>query len=113
MGSGICKEQERERRLRKKRGEEQQSNIREGKWMPGEMLRRRIGKAKTTAENGEWERESELSKARERRQNLNYSADSHNTRTWPSQLTANSGEISFFYLSPQGTFTALRDKPAY
>jgi len=59
------------------------------------------------------ENESEPSKEREKRrevgdrENLNYSADSHNTRTQPSQLIRNSGDLSFFHSTPMGNLHSI------
>lgn len=68
--------------------------------LPGEMLRGKIWGEQINSENRVQERERERRKVGDR-ENPNYSADSHNTRTWPSQLTANSGEeISLFHREP-------------
>lgn len=91
-----------------------------GKWMPGEMLRGKIRRAAKQQQKIQRERRERVGAecgGRTEvgdRENLNYSADSHNTRTWPRQLSGSSrGEISFFHSSLWGTFTALREKPAH
>lgn len=73
------------------------------------MTRTKQERSKTTAENGRIEERREVGGA----DNLNYSAESNNTRTWPSQLSGNGGgEISFFLLSLWATFTALMKNSA-
>lgn len=100
---------------RERRSRGRHRDIQSGKWMPGEVLRRKIaGKQNNSRKYKQSVGECELSEDRERsevgdRENLNYSADSHNTRTWPSQLTGNSGgEISFFPLVPTENLYSIK-----
>lgn len=118
LGSGICKikEQEGEKIQEKKIGEQQQRDILGRTWMPGEV-RREVAENKNRVGERVWAREGEKRIERSevgQGESLTYFADSHNTRTWLSQRTGNSGgEISFFHFSLRETFTALRDKPAH